>query len=64
MPIFKQTTGNESLHKISKDNGIRVLNFNMSKNLTVKNTMFPHRNIHKFNWASPDGTMDNQITIF
>jgi hypothetical protein len=25
--IFKPTTGNESLHEISNDNGVRVLNF-------------------------------------
>jgi hypothetical protein len=32
-----------------------------SKNLTVKSTMFPHRNIHKFTWTSTDGRMHNQI---
>jgi hypothetical protein len=25
--IFKPTTGNESLHKTSNDNGVRVINF-------------------------------------
>ncbi|PNF35562.1 hypothetical protein B7P43_G03720 [Cryptotermes secundus] len=53
--IFKQTIGNESLHEISNDNGDRVVNFATSKNLTVKSTMFPHRNFHKFTWTSPDG---------
>jgi len=23
--------------------------------------MFPHRNIHKYNWTSPDGQTHNQI---
>ncbi|PNF27854.1 hypothetical protein B7P43_G09196 [Cryptotermes secundus] len=59
--IFKPTIGNESLHEISNDNGVRVVNFATSKNLTVKSTMFPHRNIHKFTWTSPDGKMHNQI---
>jgi hypothetical protein len=40
--IFKPTTGNESLHEISNDNGVRVVNFATCKNLIVKSTMFPH----------------------
>jgi hypothetical protein len=35
----------------------------ISKNLTVKSTMFPHRNIHKYTWTSPDGKNYNQIAI-
>ncbi|PNF34372.1 hypothetical protein B7P43_G15323 [Cryptotermes secundus] len=58
--IFKPTIGNESLHEISNENGVRVVNFATSKNLTVKSTMFPHRNIHKFTWTS-DGKIHNQI---
>jgi hypothetical protein len=46
--IFKPTIGNESLHEISNDNGVRLVNFSASKNLRVKSTMFPHRNIHKY----------------
>jgi hypothetical protein len=59
--IFKTTIGNESLHKISNDNGVRVVNFAMSKNLAVKSTMFPHSNNHKFSWTSTVGRIYNQI---
>jgi hypothetical protein len=53
--IFRPTIGNESWHENSNDNGVRIVNFAASKNLIVKSTMFPHRNIHKFTWISPDG---------
>jgi hypothetical protein len=33
--IFKPTTGNQSLHEINNHNGVRVVNFTTSKNLTV-----------------------------
>jgi len=59
--IFKPTIWNESLHKDSNDNGVRLVNFATSKNLVVKSTMFPHRNIHKYTWTSPDGKTHNQI---
>ncbi|PNF30921.1 hypothetical protein B7P43_G03205 [Cryptotermes secundus] len=59
--IFKPTIGNVSLHEICVDNGVRVVNFVTLKNLTLKSTMFPHRNIHKFTWTSPDGKIHNQI---
>jgi hypothetical protein len=62
--ISKPTIGNESLHEISNDNGIRVANFATSKNLRVKSTMFPHCNIHKYIWMSPDGKTHNQIDHF
>jgi hypothetical protein len=52
--IFKLTIGNESLHEISNNNGVRVVNFTTSENLTVKSTMFPHHNIHKYTWMSLD----------
>jgi hypothetical protein len=62
--IFKPTIWNESLHKISNDNGVRIVNFATSKILIVKSTMLSHRNIHKFTWTSPDGKTHNQICIY
>jgi hypothetical protein len=62
--VFKPTIGNESLHKISNDKGIRVVNFATSENLTVKSTMFPYYNIHKYTWTSPDGKTHNRIDHF
>jgi hypothetical protein len=43
--IFKQTTGNESLHKISNDKGVRAVNFTTSGCLqmgkpTIRLTIF------------------------
>jgi hypothetical protein len=58
--IFKPTIGNESLHKISNDNGVKAVNFATSISLTSKSTMFPHRNIHKCTWTS-DGKTHTQI---
>jgi len=59
--FFKPTIGQESLHQDSNDNGGRLVNFAITKNLVVKSTMFPHRNIHKYTWTSPDGKTHNQI---
>ena len=59
--IFKPTIGNESLHQHSNDNGVRIVTFATSKHLVVNSTMFPHRNIHKYTWTSPDGKTHNQV---
>jgi hypothetical protein len=45
--IFKRTSGNGSLHENNNDNGVTVAIFATSKNLVLKGTMFPHRNIHQ-----------------
>jgi hypothetical protein len=50
--IFKPTTGNDTLHDISNDNGVRLVNFATSKNLGVESTMFPHSNIHNHTWKT------------
>jgi hypothetical protein len=34
--IFKLTIWNESLHEISNDNGVRLVNFATSKNISQK----------------------------
>jgi exonuclease III len=57
--ISKPIIGNESLHEANNDNGVRVVNFATSKNLILKST-FPHRDIHKHTWTSPDGVIHNQ----
>jgi len=59
--IFKPSIGNDSLHQNSNDNGVRIVNFATSKNLVVKSTKLPHRNIHKYIWTSPDGKTHDQI---
>jgi hypothetical protein len=45
--ILQPTIGNESLHEINNDNGVRVVNFATSRNLLLS-TKFPHRNIHNY----------------
>jgi exonuclease III len=62
--IFKPTIGNESLHEISNDDGVRLVNFATSKNLRVKSTMFPHCNIHKYTRTSPMGKPTIRLTVF
>jgi exonuclease III len=53
--IFKPTIGNGSLHRISNDNGVRLVNFDTSKNLRVKIAMFQHCIIHKY-------TVDSRVS--
>jgi hypothetical protein len=62
--IFKPIIGNKSLHEASNDNGVIVVYFATSKNLIVKSTTFPHCDIHKHTWTSPDGVTHNQVDHF
>jgi hypothetical protein len=59
--VFKPTIGNESLHEISRDDGLRVVNYTISKHLRIKCMMFSHCNIYKYIWTSPDAKTQNQI---
>jgi hypothetical protein len=59
--IMKPTTGNESLNQDSNGNVVRRVHFDMPKNLVVKSTMFPHRNVSKYTRTSPDWKTHNNI---
>jgi hypothetical protein len=60
--ILKTTIGNESLHKISNDNGVRLVNFaNIKIPQSTVSTISPHHNSHKYTWTSSEGKIHNQI---
>jgi hypothetical protein len=48
--IFKPKIGNESLHEISNDNGVSLVNFVTYKNHRVKSTMFAYHNFDKYRY--------------
>ena len=43
------------------DNGERLVDFCLNNNCIIGGTIFPHKNIHKLTWRSPDGRTINQI---
>jgi len=59
--VYTPSIGKESLHRISNDNGSRLVNFAMTRSMIVSSTTLPHKNIHNETWISPSGQMKNQI---
>ncbi|XP_029340938.1 craniofacial development protein 2-like [Acyrthosiphon pisum] len=59
--MFVPTIGLESVHEESNDNGQRIISFAASRSLVVSSTTFPHKEIHKYTWKSPDRRTMNQI---
>jgi hypothetical protein len=61
--IFKPTIWNDSLLEFSNYNGVRVVNFATSKNLTGRSTMFPHFSINKYTGCLQMGKPTIGLTI-
>lgn len=59
--MFRPTIGKESLHDTSNDNGNKLINFAISRELVISSTYFPRKNIHKHTWSAPDGRTKTQI---
>jgi len=52
----------EILLEYSNDIGVKVVNFDPSKNVNDMSTKFMHQNFHKYNWTSHDGKTYRFIT--
>jgi len=59
--MYRPTIGKDGLHENSNNNRTRLINMAMSKELVISSTYFPHKNIHKHTWISPNGLTKNQI---
>ncbi|VVC46374.1 Endonuclease/exonuclease/phosphatase [Cinara cedri] len=59
--IFKPTISHRSLHEVTNNNGLNLIDFATSKGLVIKSTMFSNKKIHKGTLKSPDGNHTNQI---
>jgi endonuclease/exonuclease/phosphatase family metal-dependent hydrolase len=53
--------GRYNLHEVSNDNVTRLIDFAVSRNMVISSVGFPHKDIHKETWISPDGHTKNHI---
>ena len=58
---YRATVCRNSKHEISSENGKRLIDFAMGKNVIVASTRFPHKDVHKVAWITLDGSTFNQI---
>ena len=55
--------GHHGLHGVRSENGERFVELCASNNMVITTTLFPHKDIHKHTWVSPDTCTKNQIII-
>lgn len=55
--------GQESLHMMSYDNGLRAINFAVLKDLVISSKFFPRKDVYKQTWISPNITTKSQIYL-
>ena len=57
----KGVMGKEALKCVRNDNGEQFVDFCATNSLVITTTSFPHKDIDKYTWTSPDGCTQNQI---
>jgi hypothetical protein len=53
--------GGYSLHEKINNNRNLLIDFAMVSGMSIKSLIFPHKDIHKYTWISPDENHRNQI---
>lgn len=59
---YEDVMGTQGMGEIN-ENGEKFVNICTFNNLVIGGSVFPHKNIHKARWVSPDHTMENHICI-
>ena len=59
--IYQELIGKHNMHLYTNNNGQRLVDFASAKNMVISSTCFPHKEIDKQTWRSPDGKTNNQI---
>lgn len=59
--MYRFIVGPDSVYETSKDNGIGLIHFTTSHELTISRTFLPEKNIHKYTWDFSNGLIHNQI---
>ena len=58
---MESTVGPHGIASRTNDNGERFLDFCNLNNISIGNTFFKHKRIHKYTWLSPDKTTKTEI---
>ena len=59
--FFRPVIGKESLHSITNDNGLQLINFATARRMDICSTYFARRNIRKYTWRHSNGRTCSQI---
>jgi len=59
--FFRPVTGKESLHSITNENGLRLINFAAARGMALCSTYFARKDIRKHTWKHPNGETCSQI---
>jgi hypothetical protein len=58
--IYQGLIRRHRIHLNCSNNGQKLVGFVAAKNMVVTSACFPHKEIHKQTWGSPDGKTNNQ----